>query len=187
MIIAHYPGAGGNRYGRFRKQMNFYNSGSHMHYSEFSCLEYRYLTHETKKSKFIGPEETKHTHTLSDELLQEFFPGHEIIKIKADLKKSLCREWQVVMKFVYAGQSTEQQVGQMFDMIAWHHNYYKLYPPNWNKGTVVDVDTDTTNFGKVMRKELNVADTLFDFAWECFIQHGHNAQIIDLYRSYEQR
>jgi hypothetical protein len=187
MIIAHYPGSGGHRYGLFLKKLPIDNPGVHMHQTEFVCLEYpNYLTFDLPQKK-VSPVLIKKTHTLNDTLLKRFFPEHEIVKIKADFKKSLCREWRVVMKHLYNKHTTQDQLGQMFDMIVWHHNYYAEYPVDWNIGTVIDIDTDCTEFGQVMRKELDTSDDLFDLAWDCFVNLGPTAPIMDLYKEYEQQ
>lgn len=187
MIIAHYPGSGGHRYGLYLKKLPFDTPEVHMHQLDFVCRDYRYLTVDTPQNTKFAPAVIKHTHTLNSNLLEKFFPGHEIVKIKADLQKSLCREWRVVMKYFYNEHSTQDQVAQMFDMIVWHHNYYSLYPVDWNVGTVVNIDIDRTEFGRVMRKELEYSDPLFDFAWDCYSKFGPDAPIIDLYKQYEQQ
>lgn len=187
MVIAHYPGAGGHRYGLFLKKMPFHTPNVSMHQHAFVCYDYRYLTVDTPQNEKFDPVTIKHTHTLNRDLLNKFFPGHEIVKIKADLKKSLCREWRVVMKYYYDKHLVEDQVGQMFDMISWHHNYYATYPVDWNTDTVIDIDTDCTEFGQVMRKELNHSDPLFDLAWDCFTNLGPSAPIIDLYKEYKRQ
>ena len=180
MIVAHYPGAGGYRYCLFLKNAPFHTPDVYMHQPEFECYNYKYLTSNTLQSPISDLTLLKHTHTFDEAMLKKFFPGHKIVKIKADFKQSLCREWRVVMKHHYAQHSIEDQIGQVFDMIVWHDNYYTEYPPNWNIGNVVDIDTDQTEFGKVMRVELSKTDLLFEFAWECFTKYGSNAPIIDL-------
>lgn len=188
MIIANYPGAGGHRYSLFRKNLAFDIPDQHMHQPNYVYSNYRYLTEETLQDCYFNVNELKNTHTLNTTLIKKFFPGHKIIKIKADLKKSLCREWRIVMRHQYINHSLEDQVGQMFDMIAWHHNYYSMYPADWTAtDQVVDIDTDSTNFGKVMREELNKTDPLFDFAWDVFVCHTPDAPIIDLYNEYVQK
>ena len=187
MIIAYYPGSGGHRYGLFLKKLPFDTPGIHMHQQDFVYYNYRYLTIDTPQNKKFDSVLIKNTHTLNHNLLKKFFPGHEILKIKANLKKSLQREWRVVMKYHYDKHPIQDQVGQMFDMIVWHCNYYAEYPEDWNIGTVVDIDTDCTEFGQVMRKELDASDPLFDLAWECFVKFGPDAPIIDFYKEYEQQ
>jgi hypothetical protein len=187
MIIAHYPGSGGHRYGLYLKNLSFDKPDVSMHQNDFVCYDYRYLTVDTLQNKKFDPVLTKHTHTLNDNLLNKFFPGHEIIKLKADIKKSLYREWRVVMKYYFDQHSIQDQTGQMFDMIVWHHNYYTQYPVDWNIGTVVDIDTDCTKFGQVMRKELDQSNPLFDLAWDSFLKFGPDAPILDLYNKYEQQ
>jgi len=188
MIIAHYPGAGGHRYGLFLKKLSFDVVGSHMHQAEFVSKDCpNYITNQTPLCEDIDPGLIKKTHTLNDALLQKFFPKHKIVKIKADFKQSLHRQWQVVQKKSYGTKPIEDQVSQMFSLIEWHHNYYAEYPVDWNVGTVIDIATDTTEFGQVMRRELDLKDPLFDLAWNSFIEYGPKAPIVDLYKKYEQQ
>lgn len=187
MIIANYPGAGGHRYSLFLKNLPFDRPNQHMHQVTLAHLNYRYLTKETVQDRYFDITEWKNTHTLNTEMINKFFPGHKIVKIKADLKKALCREWRVVIKHHYVSRPIQDQVGQMFDLIVWHHNYYSLYPEDWQADQLIDIDTDTTEFGRVMRLELDQTDALFDLAWDTFKNLGPNAPIIDLYNKYAKQ
>jgi hypothetical protein len=185
MIISYYPGSGGHRYILFLKNLPFDSPNRHMHQPNFGYHNYRYLTNGTLQDRYFNVDKWQDTHTLNTSLIKKFFPGHKIVKIKADLKKSLCRVWRVVTCYQYINHSMQDQVGQIFDMIVWHHNYYAMYPEDWSSADeVIDIDTDPTEFGKVMRKELNNTDPLFDLAWDVFLQYGPNAPIIDLYNEY---
>lgn len=187
MIVANYPGGGGHRYSLFLKNASFDQVDQHMHQPNYVHHNYKYLTAETVQDCFFDTNQLKNTHTLNTTLIEKFFPGHKIIKIKSDLKKSLHRQWRVVARLDYAHRPIHEQVGQMFDIIAWHHNYYSLYPVDWTADQIVDIDTDNTEFGKIMRRELDKTDPLFELAWQVFMTHGPNAPIIDLYNEYARQ
>lgn len=70
-----------------------------------------------------------------------------------------------------------------YTAIAWHHNLYKKYPMEPGPGQLIDIDTDVTEFGSVMRKELSLYknNKLFNFAWGVFESLGANAPIISLF------
>jgi hypothetical protein len=123
----------------------------------------------TKKSKQSG-------YTYND-----FMTDDDYKSLKADYKKSLRREWGVVMQYHYQSLPRQDQISFMFAMIAWHDEYYRQYPVDWTVDTVIDIDNDDTLFGEVMRRELNQQDDDFDFVWECFYKFGANAPIIDLW------
>lgn len=187
MIIANYPGAGGHRYSLFLRGLSFDAPDQHMHTQGLTYHSYLYLTDETVQDRFFDKTLVKNTHTLNTDLIKKFFPGHEIVKIRSDLKKSLCRAWRVVTQYQYDARSAQDKIGQMFSMIAWHHNYYSLYPVDWTTDTVIDIDTDATEFGTIMRSELDKTDPMFDLAWEVYEKHGPDAPIIDLYNQHAQQ
>jgi hypothetical protein len=91
MIIAFYPGAGGNRY--LRSLQGFEWQTSNMSYDSFNRQHFanRYLLQEPidVDQDFIL------THCLNATHLQKKFPGHKITYIISDLKSSLKREWQL--------------------------------------------------------------------------------------------
>lgn len=176
MVIAFYPGSGGHRYKLFLQNRFFAQVGGNMHRDKMSI---KYVTDTSQATQQFDPHSTYLTHTLNTFNLKRIWPGHEIRKIKCDLKTSLCREWQVEMKYHWANRSKKEQVAQMFDMIVWHHDYYQTQ--DWYCDLLVDISTDESEFGRVMRRELNLQDPNFDFAWQCYKQHGAQAPIYDLY------
>lgn len=179
MVIAFYPGAGGHRYKLFLENRFFAQQGGNMHQVR---MDMQYITNTSETTQKFLPSATYLTHTLNTPNIKRIWPGHEIRKIKGDLKSCLRREWQVEMKHHWAHCSAQEQMGQMFDMIVWHHDYYSTQ--DWHSDVLVDLDTDDSEFGNVMRRELDIQDPEFDFAWDCYIQYGAHAPINDLY---EQR
>lgn len=182
MIIAFYPGSGGNRYSLYLQNKFFNKPGGHMHQPSEDFKSYQYLSDNTENKNFnmLSPQLVL-THCLNKEKINLFFPEHPITKIKADYKKSLRREWVVVMQYYYQSLPRQDQISYMFAMIAWHDEYYQQYPVDWTVDTVIDIDNDDTLFGEVMRRELNQQDEDFDFVWECFYKFGADAPIIDLW------
>jgi len=176
MVIAFYPGAGGHRYKLFLENRFFAQLGGNMHQVP---MPMQYITDLSETTQTFDPNGTYLTHALNTPNIKRIWPGHEIRKIKHDLKSCLRREWHVVMRQQWSQQSKKQQVGQMFDMIAWHQDYYKTQ--DWHSDLLIDIATDDSKFGQVMRRELDIQDPDFDFAWDCYTQHGALAPIDDLY------
>jgi hypothetical protein len=48
---------------------------------------------------------------------------------------------------------------------------------------LIDIDTDTSEFSKVMRLELARENLEFDIAWNAYQTYGKNAPIIDIAKS----
>lgn len=177
MIVAFYPGSGGYRYRLFLRNYFFDKHGVHMHHGTPMHIPYASDTSVSTQSFEIDTIQL--THTLSTHHIKRLWPGHEIRKIKFDLKSSLCREWEVEMKYRWKQHTHQEQVAQMFDMIVWHHDYYKTQ--DWECDVLIDIKTDASEFGNVMRRELSVHNSDFDFAWDCYTQYGAQAPINDLY------
>jgi hypothetical protein len=74
-----------------------------------------------------------------------------------------------------------------YTAIAWHHDMYKKYPMDPGPGQLIDIDTDQTEFGSVMRTELSLYknNKLFNFAWEVFESLGNSAPIVTLFNESE--
>jgi hypothetical protein len=176
MIVAFYPGSGGHRYKLFLQNQFFSKRGGNMHHEP---MHIQYAEEHTVATQLFDTDTIQLTHTLNTAIIKRLWPGHEIRKIKFDFKRSLCREWEVEMKYHWNHRTHKEQVAQMFDMIVWHHDYYKTQ--DWDCDMLVDISTDTSEFGNVMRKELDLHNLDFDFAWDCYVQYGANAPMDDLY------
>tara|TARA_R110000868_G_scaffold197080_3_gene443258 strand:- start:390 stop:941 length:552 start_codon:yes stop_codon:yes gene_type:complete len=177
MIVGFYPGSGGHRYKLFLQNQFFGKRGAHMHNDS---MPIRYALDTCITTQLFDVNTIQITHTLNTANIKRLWPGHEIRKIKFDLKPSLCREWEVEMKYHWQPCSQQQQVSHMFDMIVWHQDYYKTQ--DWDCDVLIDIATDTTPFGDIMRKELDIKNFWFDFAWDCYENYGAEAPIDDLYK-----
>ena len=92
MIIAFYPGAGGNRYLRMMQNLEWQQSNiSYDAVNTGQDFNNRYLFGDAVNTNqnFIL------THCLNTTHLQNKIPGHEIVFVVGNLKSCLQREWQL--------------------------------------------------------------------------------------------
>jgi hypothetical protein len=182
MIISFYPGSGGHRYKLFLSGQKFDQQNTSMHQLEIRHklkIDTRYLENSFIPINIDNIHPVT-THTMSTDLINEKLPGHSITRIICDLKKSLQREWEVVVKYNYIHLPIEEQLDGMFQTIKYHHEYYLKFPSDLNADVLVDINTDTTLFGEIMRRELEINNSDFDFVWDVFKRHGTNAPILDI-------
>lgn len=185
MVISFYPGSGGHRYKLFLSGENFDQPNTAMHSYEIRFklkIDTTYLNHSCTPIQ-IDDIHPVTTHTMSNRLINEKLPGHSITRIICDLKTSLRREWEVVVKHRYMHLPIIEQLDGMFQMIKFHHDYYAKFPPDLDADVLIDINTDTTMFGEVMRRELAIENSDFDFVWNVFKQHGSNASIINIIKN----
>lgn len=73
-----------------------------------------------------------------------------------------------------------------FAAIVWNHDMYTRFPMDCTGGTQVNITTDNSEFAAMMRKELELyaENTLFNIAWEIYLDYGKDANLIDLYHEY---
>jgi hypothetical protein len=105
MIIAFYPGAGGNRYQRMMQNLVWQQSNiSYDAINPGQDFKNRYLLSESVNTDrdFIL------THCLNKTHLQNKIPGHNIIFIIGDLKACLQREWLLAGHNLYIKKQTDQ-------------------------------------------------------------------------------
>ena len=146
---------------------------------------YRYLTLTTNNIGNVGHNKYATTHTLNSHLIKNFFPDHKIVKIKFPMDKSLEREWIVVKSLEVANLPLVDKIDQAYNMIVWHKKYYAENPIDYSCDTLIDIETDDTEFGKIMRRELACDDPIYNLALDAFNKFGFDAPIIDLYRNTE--
>lgn len=91
MIIAFFPGGGGNRYLQRMLGKDWTLPGqSYDQYVAGQLYEHRYLLDYIPKK--INGQPTL-THCMNSAKIKQIFPGEPIVFIKSDLKQSLQREW----------------------------------------------------------------------------------------------
>jgi hypothetical protein len=122
MIIAFYPGAGGNRYlqqllGNEYKQPN----RSYDSVSVGQRFQHRYLL-----DTVTSPLQSQHilTHCMNSQRIQQMFPDHKIVFIKSNLKTSLQREWALHGHERYMSRTVDSAVSRI-------EHYLAIRDPLW--------------------------------------------------------
>jgi hypothetical protein len=142
MIIAFYPGAGGNRYYRRLKNLEWKQpNSSYDHTVPEQHFENRYLTNaRLSKSNVVL------THAMNCELINNFFPDWPITFITGDLQKCLKREWMLAGHERYK----KKNIGTQFDRIQ-HYASYKD-----NSWPVVETLEQLELLPKILLQEINL-------------------------------
>lgn len=121
MIIAYYPGGGGNRYlqrllgnewNQFNKSYDINNPGQQ--------YEYRYLISSVQTPK------TDHilTHCMNSTHIQQCLPLMPVVFIKSDLQSSLRREWILHGHQRYSNRNIKNTVSRL--------EHYRVFKdPSW--------------------------------------------------------
>lgn len=91
MIIAFYPGGGGNRYLQYLLGNEWSTHNRSYDNTAFQLFEHRYLLSSAP------PAVKEHilTHSMNSEQIGHAFPDQLIVFIKTDLQQSLRREWML--------------------------------------------------------------------------------------------
>ena len=168
MIIAFYPGAGGNRYCQYLMgQRDFKTHTTYDHVND-QKFEYRYLSADSN----LPNQELILTHCVNVPLLKKLFPKQtEIIVLQTNLEQSLKREWY--LKDQHRDKNMADKLEHAQAHVAYHHRYYTEYPMDTTGATtVVNIDTDATDFADIMRKELDsIASAEYDQALKDHVDH----------------
>jgi hypothetical protein len=178
MVICFVPGSGGHRYKRSLIGLSYNTVGGHMH--DNTVKELQLYCNDTTEIAHYSTDSIVLTHTMNSLLIAQKFPDHNVIKLKTDYKKSILREWDTVIKPNSNNWALADHIDQMFQLIKWHKEYYDQYPIDYAADQVIDIDTADTEFARVMRRELNIQNYWFDFAWDTFEKYGSDAPVIDL-------
>lgn len=176
MIIAWYPGGGGNRfYNYLQGQTDFEVNKKYDQQNPYQTHINRYPTHQ----KQVVQHPIVFTHCVNYNLITDCWPGHDkIYFISTSRSKSLRRQWKLFQQFLSQNQ---HPAGGPFSTICWHDEYYTAYPWDTGLGITVD-DINFPNFLKMIQQELDsIVCPEFDFAQQIFDQYGPHASILDLY------
>jgi organic radical activating enzyme len=150
MIIAFYPGAGGNRYYQYLTgTKEFTSHTTYDHLLKNQSFEYRYLTADS----VLPNQDLILTHCVNVPLLSRLFPGHKITIIKSDLNNSLQREWYLEDRHRDKNMPSELEHAKAH--VSYHKKYYTEYPMD-TKGAdnIVDIELDQSDFAQMMQLEL---------------------------------
>lgn len=159
MIIAFYPGAGGNRYQRMMQNLEWQQSDTiYDAVNTGQNFNNRYLLGNAVDTDqdFIL------THCLNKTHLQNKIPGHDIVFVTGDLKACLQREWRLVGHNCHIKKQTSQDQHRLD-----HYNAIKdvTWPACVNlddldtlpKHILQEVDQD---YKKIVKRQQPVTDIL---------------------------
>jgi hypothetical protein len=121
MIIAFYPGAGGNRY--LQKLLGNDWSQPHTSYDQINTNQqyaHRYLLNHVlqTESQYIL------THCMNSQKIQQTFPGHAMVFIKSNLQISLQREWALHGHQRFQDRKIKNTVSRL-------EHYWAFRAPTW--------------------------------------------------------
>lgn len=169
MIIAFYPGIGGNRYFLFRQgQQDFSPGKSYDQLVRSQNFAYRYLDSTTQH---LTDQETILTHCMNVPLIKKLFPNQkEIVVLLYDLDKGLKREFAVEGQ--YQDRGMDNKIEHALSSISFHHRYYEQVPLDTTGASeVLNIETDSGKFAQMMRNEIeSVLCNEFDSALESYNQ-----------------
>jgi len=156
MIIAFYPGAGGNRYYHYLQGLTDFVPNKTYDTSLSQRFEYRYLDQD---SAGLPDQELILTHCVNVPLLLRLFPDHKDIHvIVADLDSCIQREWQ--LEDQYRDKMFDNKYEHAYSHVGYHYRYYQQYPMDTTgASTVTDINQDNTEFARMMRDELVAIDS----------------------------
>lgn len=143
MIIAFYPGAGGNRY----LQRLLGNEWTHPHTSydlinSGQQYPHRYLLGHTPPAK------SQHilTHCMNCPKIQQTFPGHAVVFIKSNLQASLQREWALHGHQRFKNQTIKNTVSRL-------EHYGAFRAPDWPD---IDCEDQIDQLPNSIRQEVEI-------------------------------
>ena len=169
MILAFYPGAGGNRYYQYLMgRRDFEPRTTYDHLLNTQAFEYRYLSADSK----LPDQELILTHCVNVPLLRRLFPNQtEIVVIQANLDLSLKREW--FLEDQHRDKDMPDKLEHARAHVAYHRRYYKEFPMDTTGATtIINIDTDDTDFAKTMRTELaSIVSAEYDQAVNKHVEH----------------
>jgi organic radical activating enzyme len=157
MIIAFYPGAGGNRYYHSLQGVtNFEKNKTYDHLLKTQEFQYRYLDQD---SAGLPDQELILTHCVNVPLLQQLFPNHKNIHvIVADLDLCIQREWW--LEDQHRNKDFDNKCEHAYSHVGHHYRYYQQYPiDTTGASTVIDINQEDTEFARMLRDELTSIDS----------------------------
>jgi len=183
MIIAFYPGAGGNRYlqrllgNDWTRPLRSYDRHNT---TQQSC--HRYLLDHTPQtdSQYIL------THCMNSQKIHQTFPGHAIVFIKSNLQASLKREWALHGHQQFQDQTVKNVPSRL-------EHYLAFRAPNWPRIDTEDqLDQLPVNikqevqidYDNVINDVINVPDILTQLTQNIIDKVNSCHEIIQWHRNY---
>jgi hypothetical protein len=183
MIIAFYPGAGGNRYQRMMQNLEWQQSNiSYDAVNPGQDFNNRYLLGDAVDTNqdFIL------THCLNKTYLQNKIPRHDIVFVVGDLKACLQREWRLAGHNRYIKKQTSLDLHRLD-----HYNAIKdqAWPvcvslddlDNLPKHILQEVDQD---YKKIVKRQQPAADILSSLETAAINKVNSSYEIIKWHTEY---
>ena len=167
MIIAFYPGSGGNRYYLMSQGHTDFNTNQSYDSWLQQNPQYRYIEFDSKK---LPDQDLILTHCMNVPLLKQLFPAHAVHIITSDLYASLRREW--VLGGQYRENDMTDPVENAYATLNFHGRYYQEYVVDTTGADlIIDIESGPDTFCTMMQTEIAIASsTEFDQALERFKQ-----------------
>lgn len=178
MIIAYYPGTGGNRFYLWLNDKKNFAPKQGYDDANFAL--------GIDANRYPGRNQNQinahviFTHCLNFDLVTQTWPDHkDIYFLNFDRSLGLRRHWFL---FQNKHSTDPNPASGAFSVITWHDEYYQQYP--YQLGRAIEVNENTfPEFFNMMNTELqSIICPEFDFAQAMFDQHGAQAPIEDLYK-----
>jgi organic radical activating enzyme len=185
MIIAFYPGAGGNRYYHYSMgRRDFTQHQTYDHLLTNQPFEYRYLDSVLN----LPDQQLILTHCVNVPLLKQLFPNQtEIVVLQANLDQCLKREWYLEDQF--RDKNMPNKLEHARAHVSYHYKYYNQYPMDTTGATaVIDITSDNSEFATSMKAELSsILSNEYDQAIKEHAAHDLNQlpgdKIVDGFKS----
>lgn len=186
LIVSYYPGAGGFRYLRSLRNIEFSVPG--ITYDKTILRGIRTDSHMLGDLQDYA--DMMVTHCVNVPLIRSRYMDATVVQLRAPLRDCLRREWMLAGRSIYSSRISSQEkahraIDSAFTAISWHSEYYQKYPMQVDDDTImIDIATAHSEFGKIMRDELlRYQSPFFDLAWQAFSRYGHTAPIIDIFEA----
>jgi hypothetical protein len=170
MIIAFYPGAGGNRFYHWLRGARKFSLD--IKYDLFTPYQYQENRYPRDPAQVVHSP-VIFTHNMNFDYLKNCWSGRKIYMLDWDYKKSLCRRW-----LLRNDKDDQPYRASAYNTICWHYEYYQRYPKEFGNAEIVDPNSYPEFFDSMQQETAQDPD--FDWAWDVFQRYGSNAPVLEL-------
>jgi hypothetical protein len=187
MIIAFYPGAGGNRYLRQATGEEWTALG--ISYDDQVVGQshlYRYLIENQlpkKRNNYVL------THCMNSHRIQQIFPDTPIIFINSHIQQSLRREWQLAGHTRFLNKKIKSAISRL-------EHYNQIKDPSWPNIESNDqlkllpdwiFNEVNDDYDKVINNVIDVPGVLSNLTQQCIDEINSSYEIITWHLEYYQK
>jgi hypothetical protein len=187
MIIAFYPGAGGNRYLKKMTGQEWITPGVSYDNQVLGQLYlHRYLLENQTPEKNNG-----HilTHCMNSARIQQMFPDTPIVFINSSIQQSLRREWQLAGHARFLNKKIKSVISRL-------EHYNQIKDPSWPELTSNDqlkslpdwiLTEINIDYNKIVNNVIDVPGMLYDLTQQCIDEINSAYEIITWHLDYYQK